>query len=222
MSTRRIHSRDPEHKVEDLEAALASVLEVTDPRAQTILRDLREGRTTVQGSLREVNTIFGSAVLGAVFMFSIDAETSIQGDVEAVGSGSGLTRMGITTRDLEWPASVCRYPDEDAVHPTPERLERWANIEEAVAAFHAEHNNGEGDTDTPAIPFGTSVRVVKGDSTGEVWEVVGFDRNRYPEEALMYQLGEITDTPKKYALRPMDWYVSPEYVEVVNQETTHA
>lgn len=102
---------NPAHVVEDMLAALDVALRLHPALADT------SGRARVQAALTAdpyprdalilIGQIFGARVLGVVMLFSIDACTAIQGDVEVLSRPQTLkVSTGLDLVDLHWPIEV--------------------------------------------------------------------------------------------------------------------
>ena len=125
----RIHSREPSHYVEDLEAAMCSAgLDAQAPAAQRLLTDLgQHGYTKL--ALSEIRDLYGDKVYGAV-QESLDAD-------------------GLTIADLGWPADILHDADRHlGVAQTPTQQARVKHLRDGIAVWRAQH------IETPSRSFG--------------------------------------------------------------------
>lgn len=145
----RIHSREPSHYVEDLEAAMCSAgLDAQAPAAQRLLTDLgQHGYTKL--ALSEIRDLYGDKVYGAVLLFSIEARTSLAGDAEVLTFRESLDADGLTIADLGWPADILHDADRHlGVAQTPTQQARVKHLRDGIAVWRAQH------IETPSRSFG--------------------------------------------------------------------
>lgn len=146
----RIHSKEPRHYAEDLEAAMnAAGLDVNTPAAQLLFAYLNKGCYTKQDlgtnlsegaypkqALREIKNLYGNTAYGAVLLFSIEAKTSLSGDSEVLTSPESLEADDTSIANLGWPNDVLRYSDEHlAVAQTPVQQARLEHLRNGVVAW---------------------------------------------------------------------------------------
>lgn len=135
----RYHSSDPEHLREDFTAAFKAALEPRLWAHVDLYGPARQitDHSDVQHQLRQVLNTYGAAVFGGIALFSLEAQTSIMGDAEALSHSRTLAEMGVTMRQLCWPADVLReeYLDQAANEDDPHERMRIRRIRQAVAEY---------------------------------------------------------------------------------------